>query len=248
MSQKFWCLSEPDSTVGLAERDRQRIEELEKLRGPVGLQAAERTDIALPVLVTSRKLKDFVWTWNFNCLVQDRVLDLFRSLGFTGFEVLPIEARAKRRKPGADWDENVRAFMEEQAASIEIPRLWEIMVTGWGGIAPPESGIKFLGYKECCIKGVTGPSYSKLTNAHYLIDEKQWDGSDFFIVWPIAKYIFVSDRVAKIIKNNKLRGCKLEPSEALVDPFAGYTYNPCGLRYYLPEKRAREIGEPLGIY
>ena len=53
-------------------------------------------------------------------------------------------------------------------------------------------------------------NYSDFTNPEFLIDESQWDGSDFFMVWPLPRFIFVSNRGPRLICRHELTGCVLE--------------------------------------
>ena len=39
-----------------------------------------------------------------------------------------------------------------------------------------------------------------------LIDASKWDGSDFFMVWPLPLFIFVTDRVVRAIHDSRLTG------------------------------------------
>jgi len=66
------------------------------------------------------------------------------------------------------------------------------------------------------------------------------------MVWPLPLYRFVTQRVADFIRQQKLTGCELIPVERL--EFIGDGFSPGGLSSYMPQKRARELGEPLGIY
>jgi hypothetical protein len=81
-----------------------------------------------------------------------------------------------------------------------------------------------------------------------MVDRNQWNGSDLFFVWPFPLCRFVTERVAMFIKKNKLTGVKVirqdkyHPSHQIAGAMPGR------LRSWLPEARAREIGEPLGIY
>jgi hypothetical protein len=172
----------------------------------------------LSIKVPGSKVLDIVWTWPNDCLLTDRVLELFRSGGFTGFDVKPVKAVFKRAKG-------------------RPPRLWELVVTGWGGIAPLESGVKLLERCDACNLRY----YSICTRPEKLIVPSQWDGSDFFSVWPIGA-TFVTERVAKVIRENKITGVVLKlPSE--LDMSGNLTGKVAvgPLSDYLPESRVREI-------
>lgn len=237
----FWHLASPESMRGLADWDDDM--DLEQITCPLDehhMRGGKRTT-DLSILLTSKRITDFVWAWE--CIIQDRVLRMFREEGFTGFEVKPVKARMKIREKHPDPCDDNPGLKVEDAAQIEIPTLWELVVTGWAGVAPEESGIRLE--KSC--PGCGHLHYSGYDDASLLIDEKQWDGSDFFIVWPLPLFIFVTDRVARFIRKHKLTGARLQASETLQDTYPP-GFSPGRLSYYMPEERAREIGEPLGIY
>jgi len=240
---KFWCLSPPEGNRGLAEwADDMDVEQILCSLDPDHMRGGKRTT-DLRVLLTCKSITDFVWDWLSECLIQDGVLRLFQEAGFTGFEVKPVEARIKVRAKRPDPCDDNAGLKAEDAAAVGIPTLWELVVTGWGGIAPPESGIRLD--ESCPACGLL--HYTSFDNPALLIDEKQWDGSDFFIVWPLPGFIFVTDRVARFIRKHKLTGARLQASETLRKLVPG-GFSPGRLSYCMPEERARQLGEPLGIY
>jgi hypothetical protein len=150
----------------------------------------------LHIVLPSPKIGDFVWTWMSECLVTDRVLQLFRQAGLASFEVRPVVIERVRRL--------------DKRRLEEIPTLWELVVTGRGGDARPESGIRVVYRCEAC--GLV--RYSSYQNG-ILVDEEQWDGSDFFTVNGYPKYILVTERVKDLIMAHGLTNCVLIPAEAL---------------------------------
>jgi hypothetical protein len=198
--------------------------ELEQVICPVneGHRRAGKRLTDLSVALRGHGVLDFVWTWYSECLIQDHVVELFKAGGFSGFDVKPVKARFKR------------------PCEHGPPRLWELIVRGWAGMASPESGIKLV--KECRACGLL--DYSGASNPGALIDASRWDGSDFFMVWPLPGFIFVTDRVAQVIRDNRLRGSVLRQPREL-DLSRGF--GPGRLSYWMPEQRARELGAPLGI-
>jgi hypothetical protein len=137
----------------------------------------------LAVVLSNNPPEDFVWTWYGECLLQDHLLGLLRQQGFSGFEVKPVIARFEH-------------------SSERWPRLWELILTGWAGMAKPESGIRLDETESCMICG--NLRYTGLTDAAQLIDESKWDGSDFFMVWPMPKFVFVTERVVTVIRKPSL--------------------------------------------
>ena len=76
---------------------------------------------------------------------------------------------------------------------------------GRGG-ASPESGITMQYYCEACHRAkYTDPNHPEL-----MIDPSQWDGSDLFVIWPLPRFIFVTERVVDLIRNEGYKGLKTE--------------------------------------
>lgn len=219
----FWLLR--DTGRNLAEWDRDvhlsqhRCPVFEEHKGP-GKRLND-----LSVRLGGKMVRDFVWTWYSECLIQRQVLDLFRDHGITGFAVKQVKSRFRRKADGSP------------------PPLWELVVTGWGGVAPAESGIKLDPARSCSACGSL--RYTGLTNPEWLIDEGHWDGSDFFMVWPLPRFILVTDTVAAVIKEAQFKGAELI-DVAKMEKTSGY--GPGRLSYWMPEARARMLGEPLGIF
>ncbi len=222
---QFWNITGMESTARLAEWVPGEIE-TEKIICPVnaGHRRGGKRLTNLSVALRGKGVEDFIWTWLSECLVRDQVLELFTASGFTGIDVRPVQAKFKR------------------ACGNDPPRLWELVITGWAGMASVESGIKLT--EKCDACGVLG--YSRCENPGKLIDVSQWDGSDFFMVWPMPKFIFVTERVAKAIRENQLTGAILARPEDMsfgIPPGFG----PGRLSHWMPERRARELGGTLGI-
>jgi hypothetical protein len=224
IQERFWCLRGSDSSARLADWAKDEVD-TEKIICPIypGHQRQGRRLSDLSLVLPRHTVEDFVWQWGSGCLIQDRVLELFKGSGFTGFEVKSARARFKRPN---GWP----------------PRLWEFVVTGWAGMAACESGIRLANSCEAC----GSLDYSACENSGALIDARQWDGSDFFMVWPLPLFIFVTDRVAQLIFDSRLTGAVLKKPEEL--DLSGDGFGPGRLSHWMPEKRAHELGDKLGIY
>ncbi len=227
MENSFWLLDKSwTSPRKRAEwdHDRMRLESIEcPIYGKMHQRGGKRlTD--LNIVLPDDEVDDFVWTWQSECMVQNRTLELLRSCGLTGFVVKPVLARFVR-------------------SAKAVPQLWELVLTGWGGMAKSEAGIHLDELKSCPECGLL--QYTGLSNARQLIDETKWDGSDFFMVWPLPRYVFVTERVIRIVREHRLTGVQITPLSELkrTDGFS-----PGRLSYSMPEERAQELGKPLGIY
>ncbi len=229
MGDQFWHMHAPNAPPE-AEWDHGKVE-LETVKCPVDPmhQRSGKRLNDLSVVLSDGPLNDVIRTWYTEFLVQDRTLNILRASGVTGFDVKPVKARYEK-------------------SSEKPPKLWEICVTGWGGIADPSSGIRLNLAKSCEICGHL--VYTELTRPERLIDKEKWDGSDLFFVWPMPKFIMCTSRVMRIVKDHHLTGVRFTPtselkvgSKVVIDGFS-----PGRLSYWMPEDRAKQLGEPLGIY
>jgi hypothetical protein len=178
----------------------------------------------LSLILPDTEVQDFVWTWQSECLVTENTLEWLHANGFTGFEVKPVRAKFRKSKKSP-------------------PVLWELIVTGWAGLAKAESGIGLDESRSCRVCGYL--RYTGLESPRELIDPNRWDGSDFFMVWPLPRFIFISDRLAQAILERDLVGVQVRPVPEIgrMDGFA-----PGRLHYYMPDDRSHQLGDPLGIY
>jgi len=222
----YWRLHSPSEEEKLAQWDESVHSEKVECAVHSGHQRSGKRMTDLAVVLPSQKVEDFVWTWISDCLIQDYVLDFFKECNFSGFYVKPVRAR---------FSSKVRRFS---------PKLWELRISGWGGVANPESGISLDEARSCSACGML--RYTPLLYPENLMDEKQWDGSDFFIVWPLTRFIFVTDRVIEAIKKKGFNGVQTTPMENIES--TGIVIGPERLRNSMPDKRAHELGDPLGIY
>jgi hypothetical protein len=154
--------------------------------------------VDLTIILLSPKVGDFLWTWYSDCIVTGDTLSLFRQLGFTGFEARPVIV------------EKIKRLSRKRREEVTIPPLWELLIQGEGGDAAPESGI----YPLYEIEDSGRFSYSSFRNG-IIVDEANWDGSDFFTVNGYPKYTLVTERVKELIVAHQLTNCALIPSHKL---------------------------------
>jgi len=158
--------------------------------------------------------------------VHERVLEGFERQGFTGY-------RSKQ------------ALVRFRDAT-ESTEYREFVVTGWAGIASPESGVQLV----CSCRACHYKAYSTITDFEKIIDWNQWTGEDFFIVWPMGKHRLCTERVAQWLLASKLKSFRLEKGfaelqrDSLVSQFGVATGR---LSDDLPEDLAIKYGSPLGL-
>jgi hypothetical protein len=135
---------------------------------------------------------DIVWTWYSECLFSDRLVNLLQSERIKGLAFRSATVLAPSGKP--------------LAQSYQ-----EVLVTGWAGMAPAESGIRL---EESC-PGCGHLQYSCFTDPSKLIRDAQWDGSDFFIVWPLPGFIFVSSKIETLFRRHNISPRRFMPMSEL---------------------------------
>jgi hypothetical protein len=209
-------LASPDSTRQLAEWSDEVDLETVKCPAHPGHQRAGKRLTDLSVVLPKATMDDFVWTWMSDCLIKESVIENLKRAGCTGFQTRPVKLTVKG------------------APRAKLPIYRELVVTGWGGEAGSESGIKLI--TRC--PGCAHEHYSGFDDPRKLVDKSQWDGSDFFIIWPMPKYIFITEKVARLIEKEGWIGACIYPVEKL-KPCKGFS--PGLLSYWMPEERAKKL-------
>jgi hypothetical protein len=176
----------------------------------------------LDVVIPCEPAPDVIFTWLSECLIQDRVLRIFQEQGLTGFTTQPAKAR-----------------LNTTGQSIEVS---ELLVTGWGGLAPEASGIREVARCPAC----GDLHYSEIEEPRELVDVNNWDGSDFFMIWPLPRFRFVTAKVAEVCRKFRLTGVLLERNLPTDQTSSGYS--PGRLSYYMPPERAHALGDALQIF
>lgn len=158
-----------------------------------GHQRGQRVARELSLVQKSKRIPDFANTYFSDWILKDHVAAALRSSGFTGFELRRVNL--KNNSTGAP--------------------LWELYVTGKGGEAHPSSGI--IKIRECPYCGST--QYRGFTNGTgIIVDERQWDGSDFFTITAYPKFVLVTERVKEFIVNHRWTGLSFVLSTDLRNP------------------------------
>ncbi len=101
---------------------------------------------------------------------------------------------------------NVNIVNHERYPSV--PTLYQLVVTGTAGYAPPIMGLSIVGECEICGRVEYPEIPSDLT---IIVDALQWDGSDVFTLFELPGYPIVTDNVARILKNAHVTNFGLQP-------------------------------------
>jgi hypothetical protein len=175
------------------------------------------------VTIPTRPTDDFVWDWASELFLSEPALRVLVQNRITGFETRPVDVVWSR------------------PTTETPPKLFELVITGWGGKASPQSGLKIMKYCPSCRHRV----YS-VSEPRRIIDPAMWDGSDFFMVWPLPRYRFVSDRLAKLIREARFSGLALVRA-ADVPMRPGATATPGPLTDWMPQQRALELAKKFDV-
>jgi hypothetical protein len=173
----------------------------------------QRWSRPLRVIGPVRQLTDFEWSVYGDAITSPAVACGFRDAGFTGFEVLPTEILTTTETP-----------IGREAVQLKV--------YGWGGVAPQSSGVRVLSECKACGRRV----FSKYTSPERLFTRTQWDGSDFFVIWPLPGYIMITLKVRNHLLAAGYSGIKVRPlSELPMGP--GHTLTPGHLEDWLDKER-----------
>jgi len=161
--------------------------------------------------------------------ISDKLRVLLKEMNATGYDLLPADVKL--------------TFPHKAEESV----YWQLVVTGWGGVAPPESGVK-----EVLAEPGRAREFSFPTNTSKLIDPGQYDGSDFFRFWPYPADIVVSDRVKTLFDDERIKYCKFFPLSEIdesnrMSTVLKETTQALPLALYFPLDRAEQVGRHLGI-
>ena len=163
--------------------------------------------------------------WFGHMVMHARLLEEFAKRGFTGYRLQPATVRFRDGHLSHDYS--------------------ELIVTGWAGVAPPESGIELV----VACGGCGHKKYTTLKHPEHLIDWSQWTGEDFFIVWPLGSYKMITRRVADALAELKVQSYRVD---SMIHPRPqrftfNFGYSAGALSSVLPEDLAIRYGRPLGL-
>ena len=222
LTQKFWLVTIPANQRLLKRAASPKIEVTPCPLTDRHSGRAKRIG-NLHVIADPRAVKDFTWTWMTELLISSKVLEIFEQNRITGFDVRPVVAEYPKR------------------TKTPFPELYELVITGWAGQPSREARLIVTDLCPACRR-----VFYSIGEPRKLLDPRAWDGSDLFMVWPLPRHPFASERLASIIRQEKLSGVKLIPPSAIgMDP--GARLNPGSLFEWLPDGRAEELSRQLGI-
>jgi hypothetical protein len=176
------------------------------------------SDLALEVKHNDRN-EIIIWPWLGTCVLHKRLVTEFSRHKLTGYRLREATIRFRDGVVSSDYR--------------------ELVVTGWAGVARPESGVRVL--KSC--PACRWKKYTGLRAPEQLIDWTQWTGDDFFMVWPLPNFVLITERVAELLLSLGARSFELRSLDQV--GCDGFTVGR--LSNFLPEDLALRYGGPLGL-
>lgn len=164
-----------------------------------------------------------IWCWIEGLVIHRRLLTEFEQHRLTGFRTQPAAVRFSDNSISNDY--------------------LEFVVTGWAGLARQESGIQLRDSCPAC----HWKKYSGIANYEKLIDWDQWTGDDFFIVWPMPKFILMTERAAMLLLENAVKSFTLGALDDVDPPVGRSGFTVGRLSSYLPEDLAIKYGSEHGL-
>ena len=162
-----------------------------------GHQRAGRRITELNIDLVSKRIVDFSSTILSDIVITTGALRVLSAAKLTGFRVEPAV---------------VHAFPKSMAPEA-VPKLWEFLVTGDGGLSHPASGIKLKRKCDAC----GSVRYSAYEHG-IIVDEDAYDGADFFTVKEYPRHVLVNEKAKAAIESSGLSGVKFIESSKLEWP------------------------------
>jgi len=147
-------------------------------------RCGRNANMNLSIEIKKKKFGDFISTVYSDWLITDKVVKMFQKHNLKGYEIKPVDV-----------------------CNMTLPfNLWEFIVTGKGGEAHPYSGIVKTYHCKYCNR----TKYRAFKNGTgIVVDESNWDGSDFFTITAYPKFVLVNEKVKSIIEENDFKGVLL---------------------------------------
>jgi hypothetical protein len=157
MSIRFWHLDSPRNQKLATVDGDTKFEQITCLSNEGHVRGGRRLG-DLSASIDPAGIKDFTWTWSNDMLASERLLEVFLKHRVTGFEIRPANISYSKR------------------SQTKPPALYELIVTGWGGMASSAAGLTLV--KSC--PACNHRNYA-IADPSRLIDPASWDGSDLFM-------------------------------------------------------------------
>jgi hypothetical protein len=181
------------------------------------------SDLALEVKHDKRD-EQIIWPWiPETVVIHKRLLAEFKSRSITGYRLKPATVRFRDGGISRDY--------------------MELVVTGWAGTARPESGIQVVESCPAC----HWKKYSGWSDVEQLIDWTKWTGEDFFMLWPFANCVLITERVSEALLSLRAKSFELRGLQDVHPIIRESGFTVSRLSNFMPQDLAIKYGRPLGL-
>jgi hypothetical protein len=147
----------------------------------------------------SSRIGDFSWVPGGEIIVSQRVKAIFEEHNVTGCKYGPVEMIDPE-----DPEDPIVVKLP-----YEGPPLYELIITGSGGNAAEESGIKIEEKCDHCGSASYLPFDRRIDVL--IIDPANWDGSDVFKIIEMGNCTFITEKVKSLIEAHKFTNVECIP-------------------------------------
>lgn len=204
----FWVLRPPfteleDRVYGtISSHDEGPIWHVRKCQNCGSIQEQEQIR-DLPIELFGSTLEDFVWIDDPAIIIGESLANALERAGLHGFQLRPINVKAWWRLDSARQE--IINWLENE----QPPKLYQILITGRGGSILPKNKVRVdLNCSVCGIK------IYKLLQKGIILDERQWDQSDIFVVNEFPGDPIIADKFLQLLGNENAKNYSVIRAEA----------------------------------
>lgn len=195
-----------------------------------------RRNRGLRILLPRQRHYDTYWTQYSECVLTERLKGLMEDASITGVEFEPVRVAGSYKPPRYPDPEEVLPPPDQP------PSLWELRNVGWGGLVAGSSRISI---KERC-PGCGRETWEALSDGGIDIDSSAPPHEDIFMLWPMPVSIFVSKRVADLLKKHRITGAVCRPLTDITIK-RGDGYAPGKLEYWMSHEAAKAREDAMSL-
>ena len=151
----------------------------------------ERTTDLYLILPNEKEIIDILWSWYSEIIVTERVIGIINENKITGVRFEKVKGVTVKRKKDVIFKQGLWELIVEN--EFKADRKADIQLTEKCNVCDYEA-------------------YSPIRHG-LIVDENEWDGSDFFTIIGYPLLRIVSERVKTIFEKNKIKNCIFTPAE-----------------------------------
>jgi hypothetical protein len=180
------------------------------------------------LLIKGTPLPDVISLAPQELVVKNRVKEAVEAAGFTGIQYLQPQVEiATDKYVEGKWElylvEEKKSRLYyippeeiQTGAPLEGLPLWHLVVTGQARLQPQNNCVPVQECHAC------GRAVYSTWDGGLLVDEGQWDGSDFFRLVEHGGFVVVTEQVKDLFELHRFTGVQFVPLDEKVDKFARF--------------------------